>query len=563
MSMKKKLVTAVTAASLLATVFGSSVLAARPVAANQPKAAYTTITPGADFDAYATGKYTMQSSVANKAATTDAASVVVKFFTAGASGVGTANKELLKADLRASSSNSNVLVLWDDANASCDAIDGATSLFAQTDFVTEVDDLAADAGTYRLCIVAKTATTAASANITISAAASGTGAYAVMKTLPVVVVGPLASLTLSIADGYRYVANDNTDLARKLKLVGKDANGTILNGESDSPSSIDLLDAAGVTTIEADTDANSTDYDDADVEFFDDTTADNFTTPADDVPDALQAYTLLEDTCKSNPDTDSSGDEGSSLSLRVITTGLTNNIASNAITVSCTLGEASRISAVAAGVTTGVGINPVDADNAALEWDIVASVVDEDGRPMGDGGNDAADIDFGTVTFPIGAAALNLHDNEGTVAVGGKVTLADAAPAGLTRYGSFNYSVKVTDYDLATTTAVAKTYKLTYIATNPLKISRTLNKLATSATIRADMGEANGGDLVVFTVESSTGSVVAFTRVADDNGVATLVLARRKTTVYVQAGLKADYITADKEFGAFDEATGILTVSYK
>ena len=559
--MKKKLVTAVTAASLLATVFGSSVLAARPVAASQPKAAYTTITPGADFDAYATGKYTMQSSVANKAATTDAASVVVKFFTDGASGVGTVNKELVKADLRASSSNSNVLVLWDDADVTCDSIDGATSNFAQTDFVTEVDDLAAAAGTYRLCIVAKTATTAASANITISAAASGTGAYAVMKTLPVVVVGPLASLTLSIADGYRYVANDNTDLARKLKLVGKDANGTILNGESDSPSSIDLLDAAGVTTIEADTDANSTDYADGAVEFFDDTTVDNFTTPAD--VDALQAYTLLEDTCKSNPDTDSSGDEGSSLSLRVITTGLTNNIASNAITVSCTLGEASRISAVAAGVTTGVGIDPEDADEAPLVWDIVASVVDEDGRPMGDGGNGVTGIDFGVVSFPIGAAALNLNDDEGTVAVGGKVKLADAAPAALTRYGSYNYSVKVTDYDLATTTAVAKTYKFTYIATNPLTISRTLNKLATSATIKANLGEENGGDLVVFTVESSTGSVVAFTRVADDNGVATLVLARRNTTVYVQAGLKADYSATDKDFDSFDKATSILTVSYK
>jgi hypothetical protein len=67
------------------------------------------------------------------------------------------------------------------------------------------------------------------------------------------------------------------------------------------------------------------------------------------------------------------------------------------------------------------------------------------------------------------------------------------------------------------------------------------------ATITADGGETLSNELVQFEVESANGKLTTFTRRANSDGVATLVMNRRKTTVYVATFIKdgaGDYVLA-------------------
>jgi hypothetical protein len=108
------------------------------------------------------------------------------------------------------------------------------------------------------------------------------------------------------------------------------------------------------------------------------------------------------------------------------------------------------------------------------------------------------------------------------------------------RFGKFTYTLEAADSDLATTTNVAAEFDVTYTATgeDATSISRTRNAAKTRATITADMGESNAFERVEFFVELANGNVKTYVRRANASGIATLVQARRSTTVYVYADLE-------------------------
>jgi len=183
------------------------------------------------------------------------------------------------------------------------------------------------------------------------------------------------------------------------------------------------------------------------------------------------------------------------------------------------------------------------------------SITDEDGRPLGDGaGAIFADFDWDadiTQTDTSVGADLEYSDaTAGTDAVGGLLRIGAIVPGdttALTRTGKINYSITAGDSDLAAEAGdeVEKTLSSSYTVgvEFDVTVKITYNKAKTRATIKADGGETLSNELVQFEVESANGKLTTFTRRANSDGVATLVMNRRKTTVYV-----ATYIDDGTEF---------------
>jgi hypothetical protein len=251
MSIKKKFATAVATASLLAGLFGSafvpSALAAgQSGSAGVPKANRTTVDPDASvFTTFATSKYSF-TSYGNNATTGTTADSSIGFDINYANAAGTSVAITKLESLKAVSSNAAILVSWgyaeenvlgtpgsDDAGYAqpmdydsdgdfespewdCadidDTTEGATNgdagYYSTTSTVTYVaDNENFSDGQYNLCITAADEDSAGTGTITVTA--NGV----VVKTITVTAVGPLASLELSIAGGYQYVAEDHAAAA--------------------------------------------------------------------------------------------------------------------------------------------------------------------------------------------------------------------------------------------------------------------------------------------------------------------------------------------------------------
>jgi hypothetical protein len=528
----------------------------RPGVQVDPKASVSTIAEDAKLKEGATNKFGFQSATSNATLADNAVALTVNVKSAGAAVVA-------DADLKAVSSNSAVKLAWayDEAGAaaSCLKMDNTTgsgqlNAFATSDIVLNVPDTTDGTGDYRLCFAGATSTSYGTSTVTISAAAAETEDWVVLKTITVTAIGPVATLDLAITDSYRYVAEDNVKRDEWLTLIGKDAAGTIINGATGSISAgFDLP-----TDITEDT--GNPDHNDGD-------TAINFfsgSAVADDADGASTLYDLLANTCLSDDDADYT-DAGTTFALSVANAAGT--VTSNSISVTCTTNTTgvARVTAVTAEATTGAKVYNETATGSDDYLDLYATVVDEDGRPMGDG---AAAVDF--VWTLDGAAAIEEEfidygaedptvdeDAAGTYtddldnrAVGGKVKLGvlcetvttRACVAGIDfgRLGKFTYTLEAADSDLATTTNVAAEFVVTYTATgeDATSISRTRNAAKTRATITADMGEANAFERIEFYVELANGNVKTYTRRANASGIATIVQVRRNTTVYVYADLE-------------------------
>ena len=556
MSIKNKLVTAVTTAGLLAGLFGSAFVpaanAARVGAADPaPKASVTTV---AEDDSGlimegATNKFGFLSSNSDQDNAHN--DVAITFDINSAGGVA-----LQTADLKAVSSNSAVEVAWAYSAAAaaddCDDIDhdGADNIlanigagteeadnvdaFAASDIVLEAPDVAT--GEYTLCLAAATATSAGTSTVTISAAAAGTEEFVVLKTLTVTAIGPIASLTLSITDGYKYVAEGNGELGEWLTLVGKDSNGTVINGDEDTISEgFDLVD----TVTEWEDNPLHSDGD----------TAINFWTGDSGVNNADGGSTLYDlegNTCL-DADDDDFDDAGNSFSLKVANAAQT--VVSNAVTITCTTDSVlvARVTRIYAEATTGASVYNETATGSDDFLSLFAVVVDANGMPLGDG---AEEQDYGWSIDGAAAITSEFTDNGAEVAVGGEIELgtlcetiaAGACTAGIDfgRNGRFTYAVAAADSNLSTATNVELEVELTYTAVgeDDVAISQTRNAAKTRATIAADMGESNAFERIEFSVELANGTVKTFIRRANASGVATLVQSRRNTTVYVFADVE-------------------------
>jgi len=556
-SIKNKLVTAVTTAGLLAGLFGSAfvpaVNAARVGAADPAsKASVTTVTEDAAglIKEGATNKFGFLSSNSDQETANDDVQITFAIKSAGSAVVG-------DADLKAVSSNSAVQVAWAYTSGAgpvadtCSDIDGDgedniledvgagdesadnVDAFATSDIVLEAPG--GDTGVYSLCLAAATATSAATSTVTISAAASGTEEFVVLKTLTVTAIGPISSLALSITDGYKYVAEGNSLLDDWLTVVGKDSNGTIINGDDDTISAgFDLVD----TITEWEDNPEHSDGDTA-IAFF----AGN--SGEDNADGGSTLYNLEIDTCISNDDEDLT-DAGDSFSLKI--QNAAGSVVSNAITITCTTDSTgvARVTGVTAEATSGLETYNETAVGSDDELSLFATVVDEDGRPMGDGST-AVDFDWSID----GAAVIEagfFDAGNANLAIGGKVelgalcTIAAGVCAGTPnldfgRSGRFTYVLTADDSNLSTALDVEADFTLTYtvVGEDASTISGTRNAAKTRATITADMGESNAFVRVEFYVELANGNVKTYVRRANADGIATLVQARRRTTVYVYA----------------------------
>jgi len=542
-SIKNKFATAVATASLLAGIFGSafvpSALAARETpAAADIKPRYSILTAGAavlandDEDAFA-----IYSADSNETLADDTATLSVTLFSAGAAGAGTTG--VATADIKVTSSSPSLLVSIIDDTELCTDNDGAADLFAQSDTFLDAIEHTEGGENYFVCLAGATATSSVKdATVTISARRTdSTGAYTVIETVNVSVLGAVASLDLAIAGGYKYVVVDNTAVLDWFTIKGYDAAGNLLNGGNGTVTEGEDLPSAPDNWVD-----NPENGDETVVAPLDETE------PVNDADATggteFTAYSLEADACVTINDDDATSDVGRSYSVKV-QDGTDADVVSNAVTITCT-GSDARISKISASDAVGPQVyDDGTGDDGKLQ--IIATFVDEDGRPFGDG--NVAALDFGALSFD-GVAALVTELEEADIdttaigagaIVGGEIVLADIDDAfDFGRRGKFTYTVEVAEPDLGDTDEDELTATLTYTATGDedVSISRTRNAAKTRATITADMGEENAYERIEFSVELANGNVKTYIRRANADGVATLVQGRRNTTVYVYADLE-------------------------
>lgn len=585
-SIKRKVLTAVTTAAMLAGVFGAAfvpsasavLVTADPVVL--PK--YTTLNEGALLQETSNGSkiFGLQASAALDTASADDASIIVDLFSAGASGAGTTGYDFATNDLqlKATSSSSKVKVAWAYKNNgdtdNCGDID-TTGTFNTSNIQEGVASLTDDANDsdFVLCIGADTATSAGTSTINVYAN------NVLASTFTVVVVGPVASLTLSILDGYKYISEDNDLLDDWLKVVAKDSAGTVINGASNTVSN---------ETITVDNYVDNPEHaqTEAAVAFV----AANFTSDSDGATAAsmnrldVSAGVCLDDSgTAANPEND--GEAGTSFALAVQDNDDA-DVVSNTVTITCTGDEqGAKVTALTAEATTGGLTYNETATGSDDQLSLTATVTDAAGRPLGDGA-DSFDVFADFQATAGGYNDLEWESNEGEVAVGGEIEVGYLEPAGGTVAKKYSYTVNiqvvdqgpVTDTDCATANAdedatgtseadailtddtdcVSKSYALTYtsVDADAFEVETTVfrNKARTTARIVVDFGEDNAMELVDFTVEFANGDVVTYSRKANANGVATFRVSRRNTTVTV---------LAEAFGGATDLASDYLEIKFR
>jgi hypothetical protein len=571
-------VTAVTTAGLLAGLFGSAFVpsaygAGRTSGDTTVKAKYTEVTASAagDIDAIgtSTSKFQVESGLSSAGGRTVDGNVaagdnfVWNLFTAGAAGEGTTPLVVGPGDtLKATSSNSAVVVAWaydnagdDDSCADLDGVDetNTDAVFSASDSVTDVDPFGTEyAGDdayktdsdYVLCVAAKTATSAGTSTITVSY--NGTTAGSITVTA----VGPVASLTASIADGYKYIAEDNEVLDSWIQVVAKDAAGTIINGAANS--------ASALGTALEDDEASLPENAQGDVieAFLETGTA---LTDANPTSASLNRYSVAAGVCTGdsgsvdNPEGD--GDAGKSYSFKVAS----GTVVSNAITITCTLNsDGARITKITPEATTGA----LDYDDGLGGDDlisVVATVVDAAGRPLGDGADvevdfndgDALVVDDGTkLTAVVSAVAFVGGEYEVfTIETNNGEDFDEATE--LTAAGRYAYSITLASIDLSVDAGdeIEKKYSFAYYAVDgdayTATISRKMNKAKTQATITADMGPELGMTAITFTAELPSGATRTYKRKANADGIAVLRLNMRNRIVEVYAVDGDDAVITD------------------
>jgi hypothetical protein len=548
-SIKNKFATAVATAGLLAGLFGSAFVpvangAGRASTTVSPKASLTVLSPEADLDDATAGGTAVGflSADSDIAAAGDAVAMKVEINSAG-------NANITVADLKAVSSNDEIQVAWlyTDAGANgvdCSDMDSADSdgvgadlaldNFSDSDEITSGPDEAA--GVFWLCFAAAEDDTSAVSTVTISAQASAKAAtegYVLLKTLTVTAIGPVDSIALSITDGYKYVAEENTALTSWLTIKCYDERDVLIN---DKTASISEANSCGTVTEDS---ANPKNNADAAIGFITTGTVAADTAAAN--LGALQFWSLDAQTCNTEAGDTDLTDEGTSYSLKVAI----GTVKSNAITITCTDVSATAIVTKVTGEAASGDQVYDDGSAGDNEFEFLGTVTDEDGRPLGDG---AAAADF-VWTIDGSTEAIDTWVDAGpVVAVGGEVRLgeldntdgAGAANPDFGRLGRHTMTLSAADSDLGATTDVAKDFEVVYTAVgaDDTEISSTRNAAKTRAVITADMTEDNAFERIEFFVELSNGTVKTFVRRANAEGVATLVQVRRNTTVYVYADVE-------------------------
>jgi hypothetical protein len=583
MSIKNKFATAVATASLLAGLFGSAFVPSALAAGRTPA---TPVVKPAVTEVYAgtgvTAASTTTAASAGKArsfgfysggnaggdnlalvsdydsiasASDNDASIGFQLFSATSGGVGSTTFDFAtgELDLKATSSNSGVLVAWayDDSgekDVTCedlDTIDGGDSIFATSDTVTGVspwsdEEVFGYDNTFPLCLAAASATTAATSTITVTA--NGVTA----ATVTVTAVGPISTIALTATDGAN-VAETNLSVNGFWQVIAKDSAGTVINGNQGSATKV-----AGLSKLNLDFDHLSTNPKNANANV---TGLGSVIEPLDGSGDtaeitaatygAYQLFDLNDDICKEDSGlaadglAEGDGDAGKSYELKVIYDA-TSDITSNGVTILCTGGwEGATVTSVSVDATSG----GLDYENLATDDLITMTGVMKDsaGRLLG-AGSKLWTEDEVTSTDTMSNVDGNIDDTF-TTNGNGEFILDEFTPDVPTakKYGySVTVIVNAGAYENADDDeAVTKKYSFVYTASDSdaTSIVPTVKKNAakTRATITVACGLSDSNEYVDFDVELANGDLIPYTRKADIDGVVKLTLNKRRTTVRVQA----------------------------
>ena len=585
MSIKKKFVTAVATAGLLAGLFGSALVPsalARGTTAATPVKAHSDVYNGtgdnynysnyrrpaengyvSDFSTSTKNQFTMIVMNTNEDDPTMDHSL--GFYLGDAS-----NDAIETADLSATSSGIvKVAFAYQQDEATHASRCEANELpYGLTDSVKAVEShgyslgddtrhLHEGAGEYFLCLDPISYTTPGVSTITITA--NGVKIF----TLTVKVLGDLKSLTVSTTYGSNAVAEGNMYMDNFFKLVGKDAAGQVLNGSgyADGASGSDNgfflwtwinsgLDQLGENSEDGSTTAEhqNGDY----IDYYGDAFAkshDNDGSLAQlgetwrSGSYAWELVDLEDDVCVGESyDGAGDGDAGHSF----VAGFETHNdhdvlIQSNTVTISCT-GPSDEAVATAITAETAVGAADWAASTAGkADADgligVYATVKDAAGRAMG--------YDD-TIFFNIDSSAdfdseLDLTEWQMN-SVGGKVLLGYIVPD-MSALAKYSYTFTIDDPDQADSDGndqadLEKTlyYTATSGITSDYSISRTRNAAKTQATFTADYGVACSNARIGFEWENNDGSKYgSVTRKANIDGVAKFVMNRRNTKIWVYA----------------------------
>jgi hypothetical protein len=599
MSIKKKFVTAITTAGLLAGLFGSAFVpsAAGRSSNDLPRAAATElfISGGRDSacdyetlygDGGAASDGCIEPNVKTKAKpnafrlaswSTGSGSESDDFSNAndlsfGFSLSNSAGDPVEVADLTATSTG-YVEVAWayDDNDAVSQVLGCADDYlddeaFGLTDTVEGIDSSEFtyySEGDFYLCVQSKSKNSLGTSTITITA--NGVK----VATLTIQVIGDLNSLTATAA--YPRIAMENGDLHKFMTVVGKDAAGQVINNGADgwAPG---FAESTGVGTVDfgfalgdyVDDSFDELGTDDSQFEeHADGSDQDNY------IIDGVNAtgVSLASDVCiKDSLDSDAGkvfnlgveidnwdGDLVQSNTVAVTCTGPSNEAILSGIT-------ASDVSGAADWGTSTEG--KADADGVIA---VTAVVKDQAGRLMGK--DDTTGFDPGTYSVEGDSTALTddlqIDDSElleawffgvgftpyytNGVGVDGKTILATLRPD-MAYLGTFRYTVTIDDVNQGNSGLVDDELEteLLYTAGSGIEsdysLTRTRNAAKTSAVWTADFGVACSNQFVYFDWENGDGTKgnlvnggVSLKRRADTNGKAKFTLTKRNMTVYVTA----------------------------
>ena len=395
-----------------------------------------------------------------------------------------------------------------------------------------------DEGEFFLCFRVKDATKPGKSTITVTA--NGVK----LTTITMTVLGDLASLTLSAKRGYTAVATGNAEIDEFFTVIGKDSAGQAIN----QIAGIDLY--LNEYTNEAITEAGS---DDADV--IEDAQGDtmDFVTDSFDRTSSLDLEASICDVESYTGAGDADAGESYALAVEMLNWD-GDVITSNAVTASCTGADSKAVlSNIVAETATGEAdwaastAGEADSDGVIA---IYATVKDSAGRLMGLDNTIGFDItlnaDFDT--------DLDLTEVESQVGPGGKIMLGYIVPD-MTALAKYSYEVTIADSNFGTALAQELVTTLYYTAASGIELdyslSRVRNAAKTVATWTADYGVACSNARIEFNWENADGTKFGTVeRRANISGVAKFSLARRNQTIFVYAagcdnyGAESDFVKA-------------------
>jgi hypothetical protein len=403
-------------------------------------------------------------------------------------------------------------------------VDADGAYFNLTDGTTDTP------ATWVLCIAAADDGVAATSTISLTVNGVAAGSFIVKA------MNEPTSLTAAFTGGSK-IAGDNVAVEDFFTVSAKDANGTVLNGKSTSISSIALADMG---TEGEDSDDRA---DDTEIVAF------------DGVGTYEYSQDLAGDVCLTEEGGDDTGKSYKvSFTLDAVNGDNDNDLTSNDLTITCgQSSEDARVTKVTPEATTG-GLVYEEAgalDDGVLM--LVATVVSANGSALGDGSGLSCDDFVWSIAFTDAAfddESTIVDDEDGDVIAGecdlgylvpggadNDADLGESDDDGLSRLGLWSYTVTADESDLATP-GTDKDFALAYRATgtvDTVTIARVRNAAKTVATITFDGGEGAAFESVYFQVEKANGAVAEFRRRANGDGIATLVLSRRNTVIYVYA----------------------------